>query len=70
MKPDQTGELRAVKITRVAGDLTLLAEGVAAGETVVTDGQLRLLPGAKAEPRTLAGQPVAKDTAPMADKKS
>ena len=27
------------------------------GETVITDGQLRLLPGMKAEPRQLSGAP-------------
>jgi multidrug efflux system membrane fusion protein len=70
VKADQTADLRPVKVIRVAGDLTLLAEGVAAGETVVTDGQLRLLPGAKTEVRTLSGQPVAKDAAPASDKKS
>lgn len=59
LKPDATVELRKIKIARTAGDFTLLAAGVKAGETVVTDGQLRLLPGMKAEPRTLAGQPLA-----------
>lgn len=70
VKPDQTVELRPVKIARVAGEQTLLAEGVSAGETVVTDGQLRLLPGAKAEVRTAAGQPVAKAAAPADEKKA
>jgi multidrug efflux system membrane fusion protein len=59
LKPDSTVELRPVKILRAAGDTTLLAGGVQAGETVVTDGQLRLLPGAKAEPRDLSGAPLA-----------
>jgi hypothetical protein len=47
-----------VRVLRTSGDITLLAEGVKAGETVVTDGQLRLLPGAKAEPRQPSGAPV------------
>ena len=64
LKPDQTVEFRPVKVARTAGDNTLLAAGVAAGETVVTDGQLRLLPGMKAEPHTLAGAPVAAAPAP------
>jgi len=64
LKPDSTVELRKVKIARNAGDTTLLADGVKAGETVVTDGQLRLLPGMKAEPRTLAGQPLAAPATP------
>ena len=58
LKPDQTVELRPVKVARTEGDSTLLAEGVKPGETVVTDGQLRLLPGMKAEARQLSGAPV------------
>ena len=58
VKPDSTVELRKIKVARTAGDTTLIADGIKAGETVVTDGQLRLLPGMKAEPRTLSGQPV------------
>jgi len=65
VKPDHSVELRTVKIARNSGDMTLIAEGVKAGETVVTDGQLRLVPGAKVEARTLGGAPVggAGDTA-------
>lgn len=60
LKADATVELRAVKITRMAGDLALIASGVSAGETVVTDGQLRLVPGARAEARNQSGAPAAK----------
>ena len=56
--PSQTVELRPVVVARPAGDNTLLAEGVKAGEVVVTDGQLRLLPGLKAEPRQASGAPL------------
>ena len=59
VKPDQTVELRDVKVTRTQGDDTLLAAGVKAGETVVTDGQLRLVPGARVEARRVSGTPVA-----------
>ncbi len=68
LKADATVELRNVKVARVDRDNTLLTAGVKAGETVVTDGQLRLLPGMKAEPRALSGAPVA-DSAPAADPK-
>ena len=54
LKADRTVELRTVKVARTAGDNTLLAAGIKAGETVVTDGQIRLLPGMKAEPRASA----------------
>lgn len=57
LKSDHTVELRDVRVQRVDGDRTLVAAGLNAGETVVTDGQLRLLPGAKAEPKTLPETP-------------
>jgi len=47
VKPDQTVELRSVTVARVAGDETVVQAGVAAGDTVVTDGHLRLVPGSK-----------------------
>jgi multidrug efflux system membrane fusion protein len=47
VKADTSVELRPVTVTRTVGDSTLIATGVKAGETVVTDGQLRLVPGAK-----------------------
>lgn len=58
LKSDNTVELRTVKVARLAGDTTLLADGVKGGETVITDGQLRLLPGMKAEPHELSGAPM------------
>ncbi len=54
VKADQTVELRTVTVARTAGEFTLLASGVQPGETVVTDGQLRLLPGVKVQSKTLA----------------
>jgi multidrug efflux system membrane fusion protein len=49
VKPDLTVESRPVKPgRRVAGALTL-EEGLNGGERVVTDGQLRLVPGARVE---------------------
>jgi multidrug efflux system membrane fusion protein len=61
VKSDQHVELRPVKVLRAAGDLLLLSEGVRAGETVVTDGQLRLVPGALIQPKSLpAPAPAAK----------
>jgi multidrug efflux system membrane fusion protein len=54
VKPDKTIDIRPVKVVRTAGDMTLLAEGVRANETVVTDGHLRLTPGARIEAKNLA----------------
>jgi multidrug efflux system membrane fusion protein len=47
VKADQTVELRPVTVARVAGTDTVLRDGVAPGDTVVTDGHLRLIPGSK-----------------------
>lgn len=47
VKPDQTVESRPVKVARSVGGRAVIAQGLAGGETVVTEGQLRLSPGAK-----------------------
>jgi multidrug efflux system membrane fusion protein len=49
VKDDLTVESRSVIVARVQGPLAVIARGLAAGERVVTDGQLRLSPGAKVE---------------------
>jgi multidrug efflux system membrane fusion protein len=59
VKADRTVEVRPVKVLRTAGDTSLIAEGVRGGETVVTDGQLRLVPGATVESTTLAAATAA-----------
>jgi multidrug efflux system membrane fusion protein len=57
VKGDGTVESRSVRVGRTVGGRAVIAEGLSGGETVVTDGQLRLVPGAKVEPRTeAAGQ--------------
>jgi multidrug efflux system membrane fusion protein len=47
VKSDQTVEARPVTIARTDGDWAVVASGLKPGETVVTDGQLRLTPGAR-----------------------
>jgi multidrug efflux system membrane fusion protein len=47
VKADQTVELRPVTVQVTLGDQAVLTGGVAAGEQVVTDGQLRLKAGSK-----------------------
>jgi membrane fusion protein, multidrug efflux system len=47
VKGDQTVEMRAVKVARTAGAETVIQEGLKPGETIVTDGQLRLVPGSR-----------------------
>ncbi|HKD80210.1 MAG TPA: efflux RND transporter periplasmic adaptor subunit [Candidatus Angelobacter sp.] len=46
---DLTAQPQAVKIGWNAGDETVIASGLQPGQRVVTDGQLRLTPGAKVE---------------------
>lgn len=47
VKPDQTVETRPVTVNRTAGPYAVIDQGLRPGETVVTDGQLRLVPGAR-----------------------
>lgn len=47
IRPDDTVEPRAVTIARQLGGRAVVAGGVAAGERIVIDGQLRLSPGAR-----------------------
>jgi multidrug efflux system membrane fusion protein len=49
VKPDNTVEIRQVTSTATTGEEAVIEKGLAAGETVVTDGQLRLTPGAVVE---------------------
>jgi multidrug efflux system membrane fusion protein len=47
VKADNTVENRGVTVGRTFGKKTLVEKGLAPGETVVIDGQLRLFPGAQ-----------------------
>jgi membrane fusion protein, multidrug efflux system len=47
VKPNLTAELRPVKVERQATDTVVIRSGVKPDEIVVTDGQLRLVAGAK-----------------------
>lgn len=49
VKPDHTVEMRVVTAGRTTDRETTITKGIAPGETVVTDGQLRLAPGFKVE---------------------
>jgi multidrug efflux system membrane fusion protein len=46
LKSDKTVELRQVTVDRTVQGQTVVAKGLQAGDPVVTDGQLRLFPGA------------------------
>jgi multidrug efflux system membrane fusion protein len=47
VKPDQSVEMRPVRVARTRGAESVIAAGVQPGETVVTDGHLRLVPGGR-----------------------
>jgi len=49
VKPDLTAESRLVTPGRVIGGEAVIEKGLQPGEKVVTDGQLRLVPGAKVQ---------------------
>jgi len=49
VKADNTVESRPVKVGRRLAKDIVIDQGVAAGERVVTDGQLRLVPGSRVE---------------------
>src|SRR5208282_383975 len=49
VKSDSTVEQRPVKVARSIGGDSVISSGIQPGETVVTDGQLRLIPGMKVE---------------------
>ena len=53
VKPDDTVEQRPV-VTEAAGDTTIIDRGVSAGERVVVDGQMNLVPGAHVAPKAPA----------------
>lgn len=59
VKADDTVEVRKLEIIASHQEMTAIGKGVAASETVVTDGQLRLTPGAKVMAKPAGGTPPA-----------
>jgi len=68
VKPDQTVDTRRVVVARTQGSETILTSGVEAGESVVTDGQPRLVQGAKVEVRSATGRAPGGGGRPSAEK--
>jgi multidrug efflux system membrane fusion protein len=66
IKPDQTAEMRTVTVRRAVDGATVVESGVTAGETVVTDGQLRLVNGARVAARDAQAAPPAPEEKPRA----
>jgi multidrug efflux system membrane fusion protein len=51
IKPDDTVEVSAVTVRLVAEGIAIIADGLMPGERIVVDGQYRLQPGVRVEPR-------------------
>jgi multidrug efflux system membrane fusion protein len=62
VRPDSTVEMRPVAVDRSVAGESVITSGLAAGETAVVEGQLRLAPGMKVEPRP-AGKAMAAEAA-------
>jgi multidrug efflux system membrane fusion protein len=59
VKPDQTVDVRTITISRTNGAETLIKDGLKAGESVVTDGQVRLVKGSRVSIKTGLNDKVA-----------
>ena len=65
-----TAELRQVTAGSDYDGMTVIGKGLQPGETVVTDGQIRLMPGAKVEIRKTGQQgPTVQTSAPDHNRK-
>jgi membrane fusion protein, multidrug efflux system len=53
---NKTAEFRPVTVSRAAGDQTVIKEGLAPGELVVTDGHLRLVPDSPVRLKETSGE--------------
>ena len=63
VKPDATVESRPVVVAFANGPITVIRQGLRTGERVVTDGQLRLVPGTRVDVK--AAGPTAPAAAPV-----
>lgn len=55
IRPDSTVDVRPVEVDRTRQGLSIIRRGLSPGDTVVTDGQFRLVPGASVEIKPAAG---------------
>ena len=65
LKPDNTVELRIVKPGEIVQNHLVIESGLTPGETVITDGQMRLVPGAPV--RVVPGVGGSPDSQPPSD---
>ncbi len=64
LKDDDRVDVRKVETAAASDGMVAIAKGLALGETVVTDGQLRLSPGAKVKVRDARAARAADDAKP------
>ena len=57
VKPDATVEVRPVKVARETDEQAVIGSGLAEGETVVIEGQIRLSPGTRVKARPAQATP-------------
>lgn len=67
VKPDNSVEMRKIEVATSNGVVTAISEGVQKGETVVTDGQLRLTPGTKVRAKDQAASGDSRGSSDAAD---
>ncbi|MBL8867553.1 MAG: efflux RND transporter periplasmic adaptor subunit [Planctomycetia bacterium] len=60
LTPEKSVELRSVSVAFEHGDEAVIASGLSAGETVVTEGQLRLVAGSKVDVKAGSKLPAEK----------
>jgi len=61
IKPDNTAEIRPLTVSRTVEGLAVVEKGLAEGERVVIDGQLRLTNGTRVEIRTSSETPAKRE---------
>jgi multidrug efflux system membrane fusion protein len=69
-KADSSVEMRAVRVASVQKNVAIIAEGLAGGETVVTEGHLRLTAGARVKSADAAEDKPGRPGAPVAPAKA
>ena len=70
IKPDSTAERRAVELGGTLDGIAVIGRGIAAGETVVVEGQYRLANGARAQIVASAAAAAATAGGPRAETKT
>ena len=68
IKDDSTVELRLVRTSRAVDNRTVIAEGLAAGERLVVDGQFRLANGSRVNVQRTEAPAAPKAPAPVAER--